>query len=779
MDFYITNLPPVFIAPKHLQLYIQMATTITPKSRPRTPAPAPAAAQGKGNLSTPTRVGTSTEAHSGALLNLTCEDATETQRYPIFVRIFNAILEKLKGLKGLPLRGPTDLDILFHTNDPAELASEQKGLTNKRKPDIAVVTYEAANRSVVRDIQNRKNIMEHAMVRPRQSFKWADLLCTFEFKLSKDNLEVPKLPLTKSNGYGYDTKIRRPIKSVDNVVTLSLKAAATGMSVSEGMDHLRTAMSVVKDVDNFIAKGKGAGSSQKDRVLKRSVPLDPGVQDADHQVPKRAKVSSKATEKPEFESKPPIIQNASYAVEMLCRGVYATHAITVLIDDDVAWLWWFDRQGAIQSTGINFIQDLPYFVVLLVAFQRFNLNDWGIIKELHPNSSFVNADKIKCQKIVFKSGTRDDENETRDNLEFVVPAGSDDGHWCLVGRGTRVMFTTEPESQDRLILKFSWPEVKRTSEAAIVEAACELDNEFSRDHLPRLVASHVYGYTTEKIREKLHIKPRENSLHREARELRVMVSHSLTPLSKWIIPVNVFMRFWVEFYQCHRILWINGIEHRDISISNLMFREAKGVVAKGVLNDFDLAVYRTLYAQPGGERTGTVPYMALDLLNDAYFSGQVQRRYRHDLESFIWVLVANTLECAENPVKPFDISSWVSHSDYRIVRSEKFELQSEWPTFPETLAGTDEYQWKLAKALLKWLENCQRRRRPVLSDDSDDDDSYVKDLEKFEDSDDVVLEGFEKIVERHWPDASKNTGWPIFKPMGSNAGKAGKALTAV
>ncbi|KAF8068922.1 hypothetical protein FPV67DRAFT_1668972 [Lyophyllum atratum] len=47
------------------------------------------------------------------------------------------------------------------------------------------------------------------------------------------------------------------------------------------------------------------------------------------------------------------------------------------------------------------------------------------------------------------------------------------------------------------------------------------------------------------------------------------------------------MRLWVEWYQCHRVLWVNGIRHGDISLDNLMVNPRTQM---GVLNDFDLAV---------------------------------------------------------------------------------------------------------------------------------------------------------------------------------------------
>jgi hypothetical protein len=45
--------------------------------------------------------------------------------------------------------------------------------------------------------------------------------------------------------------------------------------------------------------------------------------------------------------------------------------------DDMIWIWYYGLQGTIQSSGINFIQDLPRFMVLLYALQRLSLDDWG------------------------------------------------------------------------------------------------------------------------------------------------------------------------------------------------------------------------------------------------------------------------------------------------------------------------------------------------------------------------------------------------------------------
>ena len=42
------------------------------------------------------------------------------------------------------------------------------------------------------------------------------------------------------------------------------------------------------------------------------------------------------------------------------------------------------QQDILQSDGIDFIHDLLYFLVLLLAFQRFELRDWGVIPKSNP-----------------------------------------------------------------------------------------------------------------------------------------------------------------------------------------------------------------------------------------------------------------------------------------------------------------------------------------------------------------------------------------------------------
>ena len=83
-------------------------------------------------------------------------------------------------------------------------------------------------------------------------------------------------------------------------------------------------------------------------------------------------------------------------------------------------------------------------------------------------------------------------------------------------------------------------------------------------------------------------------------------------------------------------MWKKGIYHGDISLENLMWDDRRKV---GVLNDFDLAKFAGQAGASGQDNTGTLPFMALDLLSEEGLRGEIPRRYRHEAESFAWSLI--------------------------------------------------------------------------------------------------------------------------------------------
>jgi hypothetical protein len=59
----------------------------------------------------------------------------------------------------------------------------------------------------------------------------------------------------------------------------------------------------------------------------------------------------------------------------------------------------------------------------------------------------------------------------------------------------------------------------------------------------------------------------------------------------------------------------------------------------GILNDYNLVHLMSQPRPTGTERTGTRPFIALDLLTKKAWDSKVERPYHHDCKSFIWVLL--------------------------------------------------------------------------------------------------------------------------------------------
>ena len=112
----------------------------------------------------------------------------------------------------------------------------------------------------------------------------------------------------------------------------------------------------------------------------------------------------------------------------------------------------------------------------------------------------------------------------------------------------------------------------------------------------------------------------------------------------------------------HWALWEKHIEHGDISTGNLM---CDPVTKRGVLSDFDLARMGGPNREPGAkDDTGTLAFLALDLLDIWDLKRLVRRRYRHDAESFAWCLIYICFSMEKNErgqidvIKPDPLSQW-------------------------------------------------------------------------------------------------------------------------
>ncbi|KAI0781944.1 hypothetical protein C8Q75DRAFT_812085 [Abortiporus biennis] len=162
-----------------------------------------------------------------------------------------------------------------------------------------------------------------------------------------------------------------------------------------------------------------------------------------------------------------------------------------------------------------------------------------------------------------------------------------------------------------------------------------------------------------------------------------------------------FIKIWWDCLVCHFILWIKGVHHCDVSDGNLMYYTVDNGVHMGVLNDFDLATIDrdgTASRPTGNLRTGTQPFMAMDLLKKAGRKGGIPHLYRHDLESFIWILVWYSEPMIDGT--PLDTNSWAtSTAEYCWKDKNAF-----WTESTKYTSDTQEKLLLLALKLIFWMK---------------------------------------------------------------------------
>lgn len=404
------------------------------------------------------------------------------------------------------------------------------------------------------------------------------------------------------------------------------------------------------------------------------------------------------------------IQCASYALELMSHGGFRSHVIGALVTDrSTLQLLYYDRSIVMQSTPLRFMDDEKSFIKALFGLACLNFNDWGhhqLLKIPHaksisnhkPYDAMFNNEALVVERVKLKLG------------RIILHSRG------LIGRGTCVVRAEladkcpdnlkEKLEGKALVVKLSWPAVRRVSEVAIIKKArgkAMSTHSSMVDHLPDILLSEDVQASA--LQQRIKDFARDDY---EARILRIIVLPQYFPIIQLSqasqLAEAVRGIFKCEYLTCSFVVLLTNfifpgyrwlyevveIHHRDISVNNLMYRIGKGpgdrITIYGILNDFDLSTDLSEGSKipTSNQRTGTLPFMAVDLLDD----DPAPHMYRHDLESLVYVLIyitacyANGKQIAGAPYALWnEVGRTAQRKEKKDVQSAKLKLTAGYRPF--------------------------------------------------------------------------------------------------
>jgi len=226
--------------------------------------------------------------------------------------------------------------------------------------------------------------------------------------------------------------------------------------------------------------------------------------------------------------------------------------------DERVHIWYYDRQGGIQSYGLSITDNLPHFFVLLLALQRLSLEGWGFA----PGLSFDKDDAHSAQiKVKLHTSGGDVDVPCQEPVASIKLTHEKvlRKYWGFVGRTTTVYecdLTGCPLGEQ--VVKLSWPEVTRIPEPEILKRLKTVLDEAVQGHIPILLASHVPAMmNTQLIQTRLDAKLQPH--YPEARGPRwfvVTVCKKLRPV--WGLTPHEFFEVWLQCFLCMLVGLLSG-----------------------------------------------------------------------------------------------------------------------------------------------------------------------------------------------------------------------------
>ncbi|KAJ7165000.1 hypothetical protein C8R46DRAFT_1097851 [Mycena filopes] len=365
-------------------------------------------------------------------------------------------------------------------------------------------------------------------------------------------------------------------------------------------------------------------------------------------------------------------------------------------------LFVFDRSGLVTTATFDIHTDPKTFVRVFTALMF--TNDLAV---LGYDTSIVETDDgvrtIKVDGVIY----------TINATLFISDV--------IRGRGTVCWHVRNSEGQD-FVIKDNWADSSREyTEGQILRQAHGVNG------IPKVVADvvvkiHDKDDSTHNLRSLILITSPELKEACSLIETRIHRRLVLTPfghpLSKFASRKELISIF-IDVVTAHRDLYLAKVLHRDISMNNIMLvpspetwtsfklpptpssvtalagshlldvaltrptprASEDSVIHRGLLIDLDYALVLNTDGSRGptatGHRTGTLPFMAVDVL---VFGGELpEHEPHHDLESLLYVLLwvcvhyagPNDVERQNFDVRTSGLKHWVSGTSYEGIGMSK------------------------------------------------------------------------------------------------------------
>ncbi|KAG6095123.1 hypothetical protein E4U31_006003 [Claviceps sp. LM219 group G6] len=328
----------------------------------------------------------------------------------------------------------------------------------------------------------------------------------------------------------------------------------------------------------------------------------------------------KLAQSEQTEAKELLLKLGSAVLEVFARQPTRRFVHAFTLTGTTMETWVFDRSGPYSGATFNVHEEPEKFVQVLCGYLMMSDEELGLdtFTEEKDGRRFVMIPVNPCATELTQLELHPKQLSYRR---------------AIVSRAT-TCFPGKPIGAPEFdrVVKYSWTPSTWTPEADLLRKANE--------HRVKGVAK-MMGYEREitrisKLRDGLAFStPHKDQIPYDDRVLRVL---AVTPLGR---PLKEFGSI-LELLEClrdtikaHRSLYMDsGILHGDISVNNIIMTEpAKADGYKGMLIDLDLAHDTTKDPSGRRHRTGTIEFMAVEVL-----LGQ-QHTYRHDLESFLYVFI--------------------------------------------------------------------------------------------------------------------------------------------